>query len=113
MADIVIFATGYQSQHVPVYDQHGCKVQFKVLGSSATNNGGVTSTYEVDHSCRLIPMSSTKAAPGITSAGTLESVVGNGIFGIGLGYSLKTTDNLVQAEQKATAKADSVGLYVK
>jgi hypothetical protein len=42
-----------------------------------------------------------------------ESVVGNGIFGIGLGYSLKTTDNLVQAEAKPTAKADSVGLYVK
>jgi hypothetical protein len=39
--------------------------------------------------------------------------VGHGIFGIGLGYSLKTTDNLVQAETKITAKADSVGLYVK
>ena len=39
--------------------------------------------------------------------------MGHGIFGIGLGYSLKTTDNLVQAETKITAKADSVGLYVK
>jgi len=39
--------------------------------------------------------------------------VGSGIFGIGIGYSLKTTDNLVQAEMKATSKADSVGLYVK
>lgn len=42
-----------------------------------------------------------------------ESVVGNGLFGIGLGYSLKTTDHHVQAESKITAKADSVGLYVK
>ena len=49
----------------------------------------------------------------ISAARPLESVVGGGIFGIGLGYSLKTTDNLVQAEMKATSKADSVGLYVK
>ena len=51
-------------------------------------------------------------AKTVASSG-YESVVGSGIFGIGIGYSLKTTDNLVQAEQKPTAKADSVGLYVK
>lgn len=76
---------------MPVYDQMGTKVQFKVLGSSL-NNTGVTSTYEVDHHCRLIPSSSLK------SNGTQESNIGTGIYGIGIGYSLKTTDNLVQAE---------------
>ena len=35
------------------------------------------------------------------------------MYGIGIGYSLKTIDNLVQAEQKNNTKADSVGLYVK
>ena len=42
-ADIVIFATGYQSRHVPIYDQNGTRVQFKVLGgpTTATTNGGL------------------------------------------------------------------------
>jgi len=58
----------------------------------------------------LIPLaSSTTTAVKNPS----ESIVGSGVFGIGLGYSLKTNDNLVQAELKPTAKADSVGLYVK
>lgn len=108
-SDIVIFATGYQSKHVPVFDQNGQKVHFKMLGSPAQSNvQGPTSTYEVDAHCRLLPINSSTSP-----AKPLESVVGGGIFGIGLGYSLKTTDNLVQAEMKATSKADSVGLYVK
>lgn len=35
------------------------------------------------------------------------------LYGIGIGFSLRTTDNLVQAEMRSTGKADSVGLYVK
>jgi hypothetical protein len=80
-----------------------------MLGSPAQSNvQGPTSTFEVDGHCHLLPINSS-----ISAAKPLESVVGGGIFGIGLGYSLKTTDNLVQAEMKATSKADSVGLYVK
>lgn len=36
-----------------------------------------------------------------------------GLFGIGQGYSLSTSDNSVQAELRPGAKADSVGLYIK
>lgn len=42
-----------------------------------------SSTYEVDQNCRLIPLGSKQI---------------NGLYGIGIGYSLKTSDNLVQAE---------------
>lgn len=86
-----------------------------MLGQSLLNNGSGASgsTYEVDNNCRLIPASGLMNLSKIPLSGTKESIVGSGIYGIGLGYSLKTTDNLVQAEQKSTAKADSVGLYVK
>ena len=36
-----------------------------------------------------------------------------GLYGIGQGYSLATSDPLVQAELRPGAKADSVGLYIK
>jgi hypothetical protein len=36
-----------------------------------------------------------------------------GLYGIGQGYSLPTSDPSVQAEQRYGAKADSVGLYIK
>ena len=36
-----------------------------------------------------------------------------GLFGIGQGYSLETSDLAVNAEQRVGAKADSVGLYIK
>jgi hypothetical protein len=61
----------------------------------------------------LIPVNSLTSTAGVKAHSGTESILGGGLFGIGLGYSLKTTDNLVQAEQKQTAKADSVGLYVK
>ena len=37
----------------------------------------------------------------------------SGLYGIGQGYSLATSDPLVQAELRPGAKADSVGLYIK
>jgi hypothetical protein len=37
----------------------------------------------------------------------------NGLFGIGQGFSLATSDNSIQAEQRTGAQADSVGLYMK
>ena len=36
-----------------------------------------------------------------------------GLYGIGQGYSLATSDMTVQAELRQGAKADSVGLYIK
>ena len=36
-----------------------------------------------------------------------------GLFGIGQGYSLATSDLSVQAEMRPGAKADSFGLYMK
>lgn len=36
-----------------------------------------------------------------------------GLYGIGQGYSLSTSDNSVQAELRPGGKADSVGLYIK
>jgi len=36
-----------------------------------------------------------------------------GLFGVGQGYSLATSDPSVQAEMRPGAKADSVGLYIK
>lgn len=36
-----------------------------------------------------------------------------GIYGIGQGYSIDTSDPSVNAEQRKGAKADSVGLYIK
>ena len=36
-----------------------------------------------------------------------------GLFGIGQGYSLATSDLTVQAEMRPGAKADSFGLYMK
>ena len=64
-----------------------------MLGSGGLTNNSVSSTFEVDSSCRLIPLSSKSNVSGrLTSS---DSIIGNGIFGIGLGYSLKTTDNLV------------------
>ena len=36
-----------------------------------------------------------------------------GVYGIGQGYSLDTSDPSVNAEKRGGAKADSVGLYLK
>ena len=36
-----------------------------------------------------------------------------GMFGIGQGFSLETSDPSVNAEQRRGAKADSVGVYIK
>ncbi len=111
-ADVVVFCTGYLSKHVPVYDQLGNRVEFKVLGSGSLSTQAAGSTYEVDTNCRLIPVNSQTTTTAKISSSS-DSIVGSGLFGIGLGYSLKTTDHHVQAETKLTAKADSVGLYVK
>jgi hypothetical protein len=35
------------------------------------------------------------------------------IFGIGMGYSLKTSDMSLNAEMRPFARADSVGVYFK
>ena len=36
-----------------------------------------------------------------------------GLYGIGQGFSLSTSDHSVQAELRPGGKADSVGLYIK
>lgn len=36
-----------------------------------------------------------------------------GLFGIGIGYSMKASDPCIQAEMSAGSKADAVSLYVK
>eukprot|EP00347_Sterkiella_histriomuscorum_P021429 403334007 len=92
-ADVVIFACGYQSNYVRVHDHNGQRLELKRLGENKT------SSVEVDNQCRIVS--------GVTGK-PLDR-----LFGIGLGFSLKTTDNLVQAEQRSNAKADSVGLIFK
>ncbi|CDW84955.1 UNKNOWN [Stylonychia lemnae] len=92
-SDVVIFACGYQSNYIRVHDHQGQRIELKRLGQ------GKVSSVEVDNQCRVISDETNKP---------IEK-----LFGIGIGFSLKTTDNLVQAEQRSNAKADSVGLYVK
>jgi hypothetical protein len=51
-----------------------------------------------------------------TNCQLMDAKYGNpitGLYGIGQGYSLPTSDPSVQAEQRYGAKADSVGLYIK
>ena len=64
-------------------------MQFKVIGNMPAVNSSPTSTYEVDQHGRLLPIN--KAPYG----SDYPSIIGTGLFGIGLGFSLKTTDNLV------------------
>ena len=37
----------------------------------------------------------------------------DGLFGIGIGYSMSASDTNVQAEMRLGSKADAVSLYVK
>ena len=99
-ADIVILATGYQSVQVPIFDCFGNRLTLVAnshmpLGSNRTARAQV----DVNGKCQL--MDSKTAAPIA------------GLFGIGQGYSLATSDPMVQAEMRPGAKADSVGLYIK
>ena len=55
---------------------------------------------DVNHNCQLMDArNNNRAIPGL--------------YGIGQGYSLSTSDNAVQAELRPGGKADSVGLYIK
>lgn len=53
----------------------------------------------VNHNCQIKNSVTNKSIPGM--------------YGIGQGFSLATSDLSVQAEQRQGAKADSVGLYIK
>ena len=85
-------ACGYKSNNIPIYDAQGRTVELKRLANNKQ------SSIEIDSACKVL----------LANGRTLENV-----FGIGIGYSLKTIDNLVQAEQRNNTKADSVGLYIK
>lgn len=71
---MLIFACGYQAKGIPVYDKEGQRIKFRRMGSKI-------SSFEVDSQLKLFDANSNK---------TVER-----LFGIGIGYSLRTQDNLV------------------
>jgi hypothetical protein len=92
-SDVVIWACGYKSKHLPVYVKNSLSgenenLDFQKIGSYQ---------YEVDDELRLIPKNSNKTY---------------NIFGIGLGYSIKTTNKHVNAEKILNSRADGVRLYI-
>ena len=64
------------------------------------NNAFQREYVDVNHNCQL--MNARQGNQPIP-----------GLYGIGQGYSLSTSDNSVQAELRPGGKADSVGLYIK
>jgi hypothetical protein len=71
----VIFACGYKANHIPIFDHLGNKVELRRLGSNKD------ASIEADNQCKVISASTNR---------TIDHM-----FGIGIGYSLRTTDNLV------------------
>lgn len=109
-ADIVIIACGYQSTQVPILDLHGMQVPLfknrnrgynEVPGIQLSKKASLSQAEQIDVNqyCQLMNQRTGQPIPGL--------------FGIGQGYSLETSDLSVNAEQRIGAKADSVGLYIK
>ena len=92
-SNIIIWAWGYESLQLPFFEYNSVtgrkeKLEFKRMGNYQ---------YEVDNDLRLIPKNSEKLF---------------NIFGIGLGYSIKTTNKHINAEKKLNSRADGVRLYM-
>jgi hypothetical protein len=100
-------ACGYQSTQVPIIDYTGQFIPLLRNGRKDLNihkedqKTSINQAEQVDvsHQCSLI------------DSKTLKPITG--LYGIGQGFSLETSDSSVNAEQRRGAKADSVGLYIK
>ena len=91
-SDVVIWACGYESRPLPVTYQNPLtntreNLDFKKVGQNQ---------FEVDDNLRLVIKNTNKEY---------------NLFGIGLGYSLKTSNNHVKAEKCLNSRADGVRIY--
>lgn len=163
-ADVVIFACGYQSKQVPIFDTKGQQIHLacntflqqptdpaaiqRPLGHQTASQtvplaGGpqLCSSQTAAHAAMMQSLvvqkvqKPTVQTPAKSALGRqnpqfqkeyvdvnhncqlMNARLGNqpipGLYGIGQGYSLSTSDNSVQAELRPGGKADSVGLYIK
>ena len=89
------------TNQLPIYDCFG--QQIKLVSNQhltkRSRSSGIREQVDVDKDCQVMDSKSLKPIPGL--------------FGIGQGYSLATSNAMVQAELRPGAKADSVGLYIK
>lgn len=106
---MVVVACGYHSKQIPLKDVTGTLISLAKSNTVRNQNDpsafGAThkltqpEQVEVNYNCQLMQAQSRKPITGL--------------YGIGQGYSLATSDMTVQAELRQGAKADSVGLYIK
>ena len=91
-SDVVIWACGYESNHVPVMMQNPLTNKLEPIDFKKTG----IKQYEVDDNLKIINKGSSKNL---------------NVFGIGLGYSIKTSNKHIKAEKNLNSRADGVRLY--
>lgn len=92
-SNVIIWACGYESWPLPILEYNSFTNRHENIGFKRTGNY----QYEVDNDLRLIPKSLDKFY---------------NIFGIGLGYSIKTSNKHINAEKNLNSRADGVRLYM-
>ena len=91
-SDVVIWAWGYESRPIPITVHNPLSNKLEVLDCKRVGQN----QFEVDDDLRLVVKNSIKTY---------------NLFGIGLGYSIKTTNKHVKAEKNLNSRADGVRLY--
>ena len=92
-SDVVIWACGYESKPIPININNPLMNKQEPLDLKRVG----TNQFEVDDDLRLVVKNSSNVY---------------NLFGIGLGYSIKTTNKHIKAEKDLNSRADGVRLYV-
>lgn len=91
-SDVVIWACGYESRPLPITFNNSLSGKIERLDFKRVGNNQL----EVDDNLRLV------------NKGTLNNL---SLYGIGLGYSIKTSNKHVKAEKTLNSRADGVRIY--
>lgn len=88
----IIWACGYESKPIPITHLNPLNNVQETLEFRKAGN----SQFEVDDNLKLIIKNSSQDY---------------NIFGIGLGYSIKTSNKMVKAEKNLNSRADGIRIY--